>query len=151
MLPSCIKRIGPDFDYMLDAVAKGLDNTEGDTIDNETIINATSIQLELMIGENTVLLTGDSPSDAIPSNVNLSQFSYIQLPHHGKALHAEAIWERAKDNNDIIYIVSDNTGNSNGGSDKLKTTGHRVENTKKGDIIVPCEKSTSYCRRKLGS
>ena len=94
MLPSCIKRIGPDFDYMLDAVAKGLDNTEGDTIDNETIINATSIQLELMIGENTVLLTGDSPSDAIPSNVNLSQFSYIQLPHHGKAFTCRGLFGR---------------------------------------------------------
>ena len=32
--------------------------------------------------------------------------------------------------------MSDNTGNTNGGSDNLITTGHRVYNTKKGGNIT---------------
>ena len=34
-----IEVVGPDEEYMLDAVAKGLDTREGDTIDGETIVN----------------------------------------------------------------------------------------------------------------
>ena len=40
-----VKIVGPDLDYMLDSVAKLLNTCESDNIDDETIINATSIQV----------------------------------------------------------------------------------------------------------
>ena len=45
--PTQIKFIGPDFDYMIDAAAKGLDNGEGNTIDGTTVTNASSLQLQI--------------------------------------------------------------------------------------------------------
>ena len=48
--------VGPDFDYMVDTVAKRLDGREGDTKDGETAVNATSIQLSIDIGSYKVLL-----------------------------------------------------------------------------------------------
>ncbi len=144
-MPNCMKFIGPNFEYMLDAVSKGLDGRQGNTIDKETITNAASVQLELVFERKRVLLTGDCTPAAIPDSVELNKYDYIQLPHHGKYIHAETIFERVGNNNQMVYLVSDNTGNSNGGSDKLiqKSAGHRVKNTKKqGDIqINPMETS----------
>ena len=36
---------------------------------------------------------------------------------------------------DVTYIVSDNTGDSNGGSDKLKGYGCDIRNTKNDGLI----------------
>ena len=106
---------------MLQAAAKGLDGREGDTIDGETITNAASVQISLTIGSAKLLLTGDCAPEAIPDSEDLSEYSHIQLPHHGKPSLAEKLFERIGQNNDMIYVVSDNTGNSNGGSDDLNT------------------------------
>ena len=134
-LPSAAHFVGPDFDYLVNAVAKGLDGRQGDTIDKETITNAASIQIKLDFEGKHMLLTGDCTPAAIPKSCNLSSLDYIQLPHHGKPALAEDIFDRVGQNNHIIYIVSDNTGNSNGGSDDLNSRGRNVKNTKTGDDI----------------
>ena len=149
--PTQMKRIGPEFDYMIKAAAKGLDSREGDTIDSETITNAASVQIQLSFDSKKLLLTGDCAPAAIPKTVKLSGYDFIQLPHHGKPSLADEIFERADENNDITYIVSDNTGSSNGGSDDLNTKGHKVKNTKNGDITLSSESAKpSYAGRTLG-
>ena len=149
--PTQMKRIGPEFDYMIKAAAKGLDSREGDTIDSETITNAASVQIQLSFDSKKILLTGDCAPAAIPETVKLSGYDFIQLPHHGKPSLAEEIFKRADKNNDITYIVSDNTGSSNGGSDNLNTKGHKVKNTKNGDItLFPESAKPTYAGRTLG-
>ncbi len=143
-----ISVVGPNKNYALASVAKAIDSRVGDTIDNETVINAASTQLSVVISDNRkLLLTGDSSFEAIEDTIKYH--SAIQLPHHGKLKQAEHIF-RAKDNN-TIYYVSDNTGDSNGGSDDLPKKGHVIHNTKDGDqtcdslsfgSITP---SRSYC------
>ncbi len=142
-------RRGPDKTYMLDAVAKGLDPSQGNTKDSETITNATGIQIGIDVGDNSVLLTGDCPPEAIPDDVDFSEYKYIQLPHHGKSDSADKMFERADRNNEIIWVVSDNTGDSNGGSDKLSNKGHNVKNTKMdGDICISDDRT--YSRKITG-
>lgn len=125
---------GPDKEYALDAVAKRIDNRESDAIDKETIVNAVSTQLSVVYGGKKLLLTGDSSFAAIEKSVKTHDT--IQLPHHGKLEQAEAIFEVK--NNSTVYYVSDNTGNSNGGSDDLRqkhSRGHIIYNTLDGDQI----------------
>ncbi len=136
-LPSQVKFIGPDFDYMIKAAAKGLDNREGNTIDGETITNAASVQIELKLGDKKVLLTGDCSPEAFSEALNLRNYHYIQLPHHGKLSLAENIFEMTFPDAQITYLVSDNKGNSNGGSDDLdEVRGHHIENTKYKEINI---------------
>ena len=120
---------GPGKDYALDAVAKRIDSRESDDIDKETIVNAVSTQLSVDFGTGKrLLLTGDSSFAAIENTVK--NHSAIQLPHHGKLSQAEDIFA-VKDNN-TIYFVSDNTGDSKGGSSKLTLKhkrGHVIYNT----------------------
>lgn len=123
-----IEIVGQDEDYMLDAVAKGLDCREGDTIDGETITNATSVQVCVKLGSNKLLLSGDSTFESMKSKVK--DYNIIQLPHHGKPYQAEEIFDLMYTKNNIMYVVSDNTGDTNGGSDDLDTKGHNVKNTK---------------------
>lgn len=124
--------VGPEKEYMLDSVAKGIDSREGDTIDKETIVNATSVQISLAMGNDKLLLCGDCSYAAIDDKVK--EYSYIQLPHHGKKEQADKIFRAKEGENKVVYIVSDNTGNSNGGSDDLPQKGYDIRNTKKGDI-----------------
>ena len=135
-LDPCVNFVGPDYDYMLEAVAKALDNSESDTIDLETIENAISVQVELIVGNHKILLTGDASFAAIEDKV--TEYDAIQLPHHGKLAQAEKIFEANENKPDILYLVSDNTGNSNGGSDELmkieNCAGKRIKNTKSGEI-----------------
>lgn len=125
--------LGPGKEYSLDAVAKRIDSRESDDIDKETIVNAVSTQVSVDFGNRKkLLLTGDSSFEAIKDVVK--SHSAIQLPHHGKLEQAEDIFAE-KDNN-TIYFVSDNTGNSNGGSDKLRKAhprGYAIYNTLSGD------------------
>lgn len=136
---------GPDKDYALDAVAKRIDGRESDNIDKETIVNAVSTQLSVAYGGNKLLLTGDSSFLAIENAVK--GHNAIQLPHHGKLDQAEKIFD-AKDNS-TIYFVSDNTGDSNGGSDDLRKQhprGHVIYNTLDGDqeFTFPSASVTHY-------
>ena len=127
--------LGPGKEYSLDAVAKRIDSRESDDIDKETIVNAVSTQVSVDFGSRKkLLLTGDSSFEAIKDVVK--SHSAIQLPHHGKLEQAEDIFAE-KDNN-TIYFVSDNTGDSNGGSDNLKKThprGYAIYNTISGDQL----------------
>lgn len=124
---------GPGKEYALDAVAKRIDSRESDDIDKETIVNAVSTQLSVDFGsKKRLLLTGDSNFSAIEDNVKTH--SAIQLPHHGKLAQAEEIF--AVKGNDTIYYVSDNTGDTNGGSNKLRKAyprGRAIYNTLEGD------------------
>lgn len=54
-LCSEVSIVGPDFDYMIETVAKRLDGREGDTVDGETAVNATSIQAKVKIGVHSLL------------------------------------------------------------------------------------------------
>ena len=129
---SGITILGPDEDYALDAVAKRIDGRESDNIDKETIVNAVSTQLSVVYGGKKLLLTGDSSFAAIEDAVK--NHNVIQLPHHGKLAQAEDIF--AVKDNSTIYYVSDNTGDSNGGSADLRKQhprGHVIYNTLDGD------------------
>ncbi len=145
-----IKISGPGKDYILDAAAKGLDSTEGDTIDSSTITNATSIHLEITLDNKKILLTGDSSFESVMTE-NLGDFKIIQLPHHGNADIGERIFNETKKDLDKQYIISDNTGNSNGGSDKLNTKGYRVMNTKEKGLLTLDENIISQNRTVTGN
>lgn len=145
-----IKISGPDKDYILDAAAKGSDSTEGDTIDSSTITNATSIHLEITLDNKKILLTGDSSFESVTTE-NLEDFKIIQLPHHGNADIGEKIFNETKKDLDKQYIISDNTGNSNGGSDKLNTKGYRVMNTKEKGLLTLDENIISQNRTITGN
>ncbi len=125
---------GPSKEYALDAVAKQIDNCESDDIDKETIVNAVSIQLSVVSGVKKLLLTGDSSFAAIEDAVK--NHNVIQLPHHGKLKQADDIFEAKGKDHSVIYYVSDNTGDSNGGSDDLRRKyprGRAIYNTLDGD------------------
>lgn len=131
------------------ADAKRLDGREGNTMDGETAVNATSIQISVTIGTNNILLCGDCSYASIEDKI--MDFKGIQLPHHGKSKQAEKIFEKKSHQIDTIYIVSDNTGNSNGGSDSLQSKGKRVFNTKNSNDIILDSKtfsSSSYITNK---
>ncbi len=129
-----VEIVGPDFNYMIDTVAKRLDGREGDTQDGETAVNATSIQVKIKFGSHNLLLCGDCSFASIADKIR--DYDAVQLPHHGKTKQADAIFQKKHDQISSLYMVSDNTGNSNGGSDNLDTTGYRVYNTKNGNINI---------------
>lgn len=126
---------GPGKEYSLDAVAKRIDSRESDNIDKETIVNAVSTQLSVDFASGKrLLLTGDSSFAAIEQSIK--NHTAIQLPHHGKLVQAEEIF--AVKGNDTVYYVSDNTGDTNGGSEKLKKAhprGRAIQYTQDGDQI----------------
>lgn len=130
-----ISIVGPDYEYMIDTVAKRLDGREGNTVDGETAVNATSIQVSVKLNTDSMLLCGDCSFAAIEDKVR--DYNIVHLPHHGKEKQAEAIFDKKWDQPETLYIVSDNTGSSNGGSDNLNTTGKQVFNTKNyGNITI---------------
>lgn len=146
---SGVSILEPNKEYALNAVAKRIDSRESDDIDKETIVNAVSTQLSVDFGSGKkLLLTGDSSFAAIESSI--TNHSAIQLPHHGKLDQAESIFA-AKDNY-TIYFVSDNTGDSNGGSAELKAShskGHVIYNTLEGDQT--CTSSSFKVTKPIGS
>lgn len=129
---SNVSIVGPDQEYALNAVAKRIDNHQGDTIDKETIVNAVSTQVKVVVGSKNLLLCGDSSFEAIKDH--LTDYSLIQLPHHGKKEQADAIFSQ-KGSAGITYYVSDNTGDTNGGSNDLPPRGYHILNTKNGDQV----------------
>lgn len=141
---------GPKKEYILNAAAKGLDTTESDHIDGETITNATSIHLNVKMLDMKILLTGDSTFESVMQE-KIKDFKVIQLPHHGKKDTGETIMEELKNIIDEVYIVSDNTGNSNGGSDGLETKGFDVKNTKNSGMLSLDYNSITRNREKRGT
>lgn len=134
-----VQIVGPDKDYVLDAVAKGIDSRQGENIDKETITNATSLHVSVQLGSQKLLLCGDSAF--APLEEILPNYIHVQLPHHGKPEMAEKIFE-ANGNRNVRYYISDNTGNSNGGCQNNRYPGHYVRNTLfNGDFV--CEEYTT--------
>lgn len=124
-----ISIVGPDKNYMLDAVAHELNSLESDNIDSETVVNATSVQIQITFDNNNkILLCGDCSFAAIEDKVD--NYNIIQLPHHGKEKQAKSIFEAVTNINNKMFIVSDNTGPTNGGSDERHFIGKNVKNTK---------------------
>ncbi len=97
-----------------------------------------------------ILLTGDSSFESVTTE-NLEDFKIIQLPHHGNADIGEKIFNETKKDLDKQYIILDNTGNSNGGSDKLNTKGYRVMNTKEKGLLTLDENIISQNRTITGN
>lgn len=135
-LDPCVNLVGPNYDYVINAVVKELDSSESNNIDMETIKNAISVQVEIIIGNSKILLTGDASFPAIEDKIR--EYDIIQLPHHGKYDQAEKIFEKNQGRNNVKYLISDNTGTSNGGSDELMENdiGHILMNTKNEDISI---------------
>lgn len=138
-LPNGISFIGPDLESMIKTVAKAVKKDATSVqIDNETIVNATSLQIAVDVQDGKkLLLLGDTSVKNV--TCNLKEYRYIHLPHHGKLASAEAIFDKIKDdkNDNIgnhIFIVSDNTGTTIGGSDALMASpvrkGKDIINTK---------------------
>ena len=140
--------VGPDKKYALETVAKHIKNSESNTIDSESTMNAASVQLSVDLNSENALLCGDSSFDAIESK--LKDYQVIQLPHHGKPDTAEKIFEAKSKEFLTVYLVSDNTGTSNGGSDDLKKDGKRIKNTIDGDITYPDISHSPFPTRTLG-
>ena len=70
---------------MLDSVAKLLNTCESDNIDNETIINATSIQVAVSIGNYSLLLTGMLLSQLSRIKfADMMQFNYRITESHNR-------------------------------------------------------------------
>lgn len=128
--------VGPSKEYMIESVAKQLDGREGNQIDSETIFNAISVQTAVEVDSKKILLTGDASYSSIEGKIE--EYNIIQLPHHGKENQAGKIFDRlAEKTTEVTYIVSDNTGDTNGGSDNLDEKGKVVYNTKRyGDIQI---------------
>lgn len=134
-ISSNVKVVGPSTEYFIDAVAKQFTPTESNNIDDSTIMNAISVQLEISFNNKKLLLTGDADVAAFDDKV--INYEAIQLPHHGNPDMAEKIFEINDMRNNVLYIVSDNKGKDiNGGSDKLNQKGHYIRNTKYGAFEV---------------
>lgn len=134
-ITSDVKIVGPDEEYSLETVTKALKSSKTNKIDAETLVNAASIQLAVSFPQGKCLLCGDASFEAISDK--LKDYSIIQLPHHGKAETAQKIFNAKAQNRNTVYLVSDNTGDTNGGSDKLNTYGKIVRNTKAGEVHYP--------------
>ena len=130
-----IKAIGPSKEYVLEVAGQALDSRQGDTIDSETTVNATSVQISINLGTSKILLVGDASTKAIEDNAKEHQI--IQIPHHGRLDHVEDLFEIKKDDKDTVYLISDNKGARPGGSEDLiskgKDKGHTIFNTRTED------------------
>lgn len=142
--------VGPDYDSMIDTVAKNLDGRLGNSTDGETNVNATSLIVQVDMGTIKVLLTGDCPFSSIESLVR--DYNCLQLPHHGKAEQANEIFKAKFNQIGSSYFVSDNTGNSNGGCDARCFEGYDVKVTRiDGNIVIQESTETKISPRPIGS
>lgn len=142
------KIVGPTVDEFAAVVAEAIEKqSAGAKIDDETVMNAASVQLNIKIDDaSEVLLCGDASPVYLH---DLDKYDLIQLPHHGKLESAQKIFDALEDSYMKEFLVSDNTGSgaTSGGSDKLieymKTEKmNAAYNTKNGVIKLP--KETGY-------
>lgn len=132
-----VEFVGPKRDFLIKSTAQQLDCRESDSIDNTTVYNATSVQIAVTLNDKKILLLGDAIFEAFDDK--MFEYDVIQLPHHGNLNQAEQIFEKNKSIMPL-YIISDNTGNDNGGSDNIYfeglDKGKRIKNTKNGNIEI---------------
>ncbi len=147
--------VGPEKNEITDTVARAVDERQEDTIGDglaeETVMNAASVQLKFLFDNNAAgLLCGDASPDFLR---NLSQYDLIQLPHHGQKDDAAEIFRKLGGYaHGKTYLISDNTGSAenSGGSEKLVKYMNDEKyksayNTKNGIIeLTQVEKFTSY-------
>ena len=134
--------MGPSLEFLIESTAKHLDGRETDNLDKTTIYNATSVQISVDIkNAEKLLLVGDAIFDAFDDKIK--DYKIIQLPHHGNYDQAIKIFNKVDElENEVKYIISDNTGSSNGGSDNIyeqgKNRGKEIKNTNKEseDILI---------------
>lgn len=130
--------VGPYKEYVIEIASQALDSRQGDKIHNETTVNAASVQISVKLGSSKILLVGDASTKAIEKNAK--DYQIIQIPHHGRLDHAEDLFEIKKDDKDTVYLISDNKGNNNGGSEELiskgKNKGHIIFNTRTEDTKI---------------
>lgn len=108
--------VAPDYSYALTVIEKAINNNEPDSIDGDSVMNAASVCVEAISGNNKLLLTGDSSFENIKNH--LHGVNIIQCPHHGREQQAKELFDYYDNHNEEPkYIISDNTGNGNGGVD----------------------------------
>jgi ribonuclease BN (tRNA processing enzyme) len=131
--------VGPTVDEFVEVVAQAIEDNEVTQIEGETVMNAASVQLRCKSDDmKLVLLCGD----ASPSYLhNLDDYDVIQLPHHGNLDNAERIFGELANAGSKTFLVSDNTGATNGGSDDLMKSDARkgkcIKNTQNGVVDLP--------------
>ena len=120
------KIVGPTENEFAEVVAHAVE-TDGDgNIDGETVMNAASIQMTCKLDDNkTAFLCGDATPKYLHGIV---KYQIIQLPHHGKLSSAEAVFDKIPKETipNYTFLVSDNTGNNNGGADELMSSNIRI-------------------------
>lgn len=116
---SCVI-VGPTIDEFTDVASKAVDNRENNVIENETVMNAASVQIKIVLDNGeSMLLCGDASPHYLK---DLATYDIIQLPHHGQENDAKAIFEKLGGNAySKDYFISDNTGSgkTSGGSDDI--------------------------------
>lgn len=142
---SSVTIVAPEYQYAIDTIARVVKDTEPDTKDGDSVMNAASVCLKIEHNEKTMLLTGDSTFENIKSH--LDGIDYIQLPHHGRESQLKDIVNYYDESNtEVTYLISDNTGNSNGGFDKrhLKYRSYKVTRSD-GDFEIKFEED-KFCK-----
>lgn len=140
-----VSLVAPKFEFAIEQIAKAVKTTESDSCGDDTVMNAASVCLLVESNGKTLLLTGDSVYENIEDI--LDDLTYIQAPHHGKRTQIEKIKKYYNENcntNPPKFIISDNTGDSNGGcKDKRLLKGFGYLSTDNGDIIIYFEKESN--------
>lgn len=142
-----IQIAGPLKEKLIETIACAISADEPDKIGEgnaaESVMNAASIQISVTLEDDKkLLLCGDASPDLI---VDIKNYDYIQLPHHGQKEDADSILEElggVLSYNKVFYI-SDNTGSAenSGGSKETTTTLIRkrlcYHNTKDKRVMLP--------------
>lgn len=130
-----VKILSPNYNYAIETIARAVKNSEPNTIDGESVMNAASVCLKIYNDSDNMLLTGDSTFENIEEH--LSNLNYIQLPHHGTSDQLDEILNYYDENEeDPMYLISDNTGKSNGGVDARKIKYRRYKNTRDKEFEI---------------
>lgn len=144
-----VKILSPNYNYAIKTIAQAIKNSEPNTIDGESVMNVASVCLKIYNDSNNMLLTGDSAFENIEEH--LSDLNYIQLPHHGTSNQLNEILNYYDENEeDPMYLISDNTGKSNGGVDARKIKYRRYKNTRDKEFEIDFD-TTNKSSRSDGS
>ena len=137
-----MKVVGPEYSYAIETIAKAINEDESDTKDGDSVMNAASVCLKVTGTKSTMLLTGDSSFANIENH--LDGLDYIQLPHHGRESQMKDIIDYYDERDvEVVYLISDNTGSSNGGCDLRLLNGRRKKCTRQGEFEIDLNQNNS--------